>query len=68
MRTISSGFFLSIMTIGACAGQCVQGTQIEKIDGLACVGVLELPLRNVRGSKARVNGTGCSWRKYSSGV
>ena len=27
-----------------------------------------MPLRNVRGSKDLAKGTGCSWRKYSSGV
>lgn len=35
---------------------------------LADVEVLELLLRNVRGSKDLVNGTGSWWRKYSSGV
>lgn len=42
--------------------------QGERIDGLAYVEVLEVPLRNVRGSNDLVNGTGCSSRKYSSGV
>ena len=41
---------------------------MEKSDALAWVEVLELPLRNVLGSKDLVNGTGCSCRKYSSGV
>lgn len=36
--------------------------------GVAYVEVLELSLRNERGSKDLVNGTGSSWRKYSSGV
>lgn len=40
----------------------------KKTDILAYVEVLELSLRNEHGSKDLVNGTGSSWRKYSSGV
>lgn len=38
------------------------------INVLAYVEVLELPLRMACGSNDLVNGTGCSRRKYSSGV
>lgn len=67
IRTISNRFLLPMIT-GAYVGQSSPGTQVEKNDVLACVEVLELQLRIVRGSKDLVNGTGSSWRKYSSGV
>lgn len=45
-----------------------QARRVKKIYIPASVEVLELPLRMACGSKALVNATGCSWRKYSSGV
>ena len=40
----------------------------KSLDILACVEVLELSLRNAIGSNDLMKGTGCSCRKYSSGV